>query len=213
MESDAESVATVVRRGDTYGGLSRLERETDRRERILTAALYLFAARDYDDVSVADVCADAKVAKRYFYDHFVDRADLLLALHRELTDWLMHNITSVVPRHPTSVEQVFAPAMQALVQLLLDNPERGRVIYINAPKMERRRRGLLRKDAEVFGHLVRRVLKRPPDRVGFQRRLLALSAGVSEVIIDWLSTGMTAAPDVLIDHLTGMCVAMLQDLA
>ncbi|MEC3975765.1 helix-turn-helix domain-containing protein [Amycolatopsis sp. H20-H5] len=38
----------------------------------------LFAARSYDDVTVAEVCARAVVAKRYFYDHFADRADLLI---------------------------------------------------------------------------------------------------------------------------------------
>jgi AcrR family transcriptional regulator len=211
VETDAESAATVVRRGDTYGGLSRQERESDRRERILTAALHLFAARDYDDVTVADVCAGAKVSKRYFYDYFSDREDLLLQLHREQNDWLMNGIVAAVPKQPESVEQVFRPAMTALVQLLLEHPERGRVVYINAPHQERRRRGLMRKDAEAFGRLIRRAIGRPRDKVRFDRLLLALAAGVTEVIIDWLATGMTGAPDVLVDHLTGLGVAMLGD--
>ena len=210
---DKEQPATIVvgRRGDTYAGQSRQDRAADRRERILAAALHLFAARAYDDVTVADVCAGAKVSKRYFYDYFSDREDLLLQLHREENDWLMDGIVAAVPKRPESVEEVLRPAMTALVRLLLENPERGRVIYINAPHQVRRRRGLMRQDADALGRLIRRAIGRPRDKVRFDRLLLALAAGVTEVIIDWLSTGMTGAPDILVDHLTGFGVAMLGD--
>lgn len=212
MSNDEGSTIAVPRRGDTYAGQSRHERESDRRTRILAAALQLFAARDYDSVTVADVCALAKVSKRYFYDHFLDREDLLLAVHREQNDWLLDGIIAAVPKRPETVEVVFRTSMAALVRLLLEHPDRGRVVYINAPRMEPRRRSVMRKDAETFGRLVRRAIDRPRDQVLFDRLMLALTAGVTEVIIEWLTGGMTADPDVLTDHLTRLGVSVLGEL-
>ncbi|MEC3975764.1 TetR-like C-terminal domain-containing protein [Amycolatopsis sp. H20-H5] len=83
---------------------------------------------------------------------------------------------------------------QALVTTLLEHPVRARVICINASRMELR----LREDAAVFGPLVRRAV----DRQRYERVLLALVAGVSEVVIDWLNRGMTDSLEVMADHLT-----------
>ena len=99
------------------------------------------------------------------------------------------------------------------MRLLAENPERARVIYINAPRMERRRRGLLRKDAELLGRYVRTVVRRPRDRAYYDRVLLVLIAGVVELMIDWVSRGMTDSPDALVDHLTALAVSMLDSLA
>lgn len=199
-------------RGETYAGQSREQRAADRRDRIVTAAVRLFAARDYDDVTVADVCALARVSKRYFYECFADREDLLVSVHREHHDWLMAGIGAAAPRRPADLESLLRPMMSALVHLLADNPERARVIYINAPRMERRRRGLLRKDAELFGKYVRAAVPRPRDHAYYDRVLLALIAGVVELMIDWVSRGMTDSPKALVDHLTALATSMLRSL-
>lgn len=205
--------AAMVRRGDTYAGQTRREREANRRERIVASAVHLFAARDYDDVTVAEVCTQAKVSKRSFYDYFTDREDLLLAVHREQNDWLLSGIAEAAPKRPENLEQLLRPMMEALVRMLLENPERARVIYVNAPRMELRRRGLLRKDAALFGRLVRRAEGGPRDKLRHERLLLACVAGVTEVVIDWLFRGMTDDPEALVDHLTHLGVAILGDRA
>jgi AcrR family transcriptional regulator len=196
-------------RGETYAGRSREARVADRRERLVEAALELFAARAFDDVTVADVCARAKVSKRYFYEHFTDREHLLLDVHRELNDWLLAGVAAAVPREAADLEALLRPMMTALVHLLADHPDSARVIYINAPRMELRRRGLLHKDAELFGRLVRLGAAEPADRLRHDRILLGLVAGVTEVLIDWLERGMADAPDVLADHLTEFALALL----
>jgi AcrR family transcriptional regulator len=196
-------------RRDLYGGQSRQERAADRRARISRAALELFAARSYDDVTVAEVCARAKVVKRrYFYEH-TDREDLLLVVHREQNDWLLAGVSAAAPKEPENLDAPLRPMMTALVTMLLEHLDSARVIYINAPRMELRRRGVLRNDAEVMGRLLRRSVPRPRDRVRHERLMLTFVAGVSEVMFDWLERGMTDDPDVLIEHLTGIATALL----
>ncbi|GAA2619686.1 TetR family transcriptional regulator [Paractinoplanes durhamensis] len=202
----------MTRRGENYGGRSRQERATDRRERILTSALHLFGTRAYDDVTVADVCADARVSKRYFYEHFTDRPDLVRALHREQNMWLLKGVAAAAPESPGSLDEMLRPSVRRLLEMLRANPERAQVIYINAPRMETRRRGVIREDAQFLAGLLRRVGGHPTDHLRSDRMLLALVSGLSEVIIDWLSRDMTEDPVVLADHLTDYCVAVLNSL-
>ncbi|MEV6180921.1 TetR-like C-terminal domain-containing protein [Streptomyces sp. NPDC052015] len=149
------------------------------------------------------------MSKRYFYEHCTDREDVLLVVHREQNDWLLAGVSAAAPKEPENLDALPRPMMTALVTMLLEHPDSARVIYINAPRMELRRRGVLRKDAEVMGRLLRRSVPRPRDRVRHDRLMLTLVAGVSEVIIDWLERGMTDDPDVLTERLTGIAAALL----
>lgn len=204
-----ERSPAAPRRGENYAGRSRSERASDRRARIIAAAVHLFGTRDYDDVTVADVCAGAKVSKRYFYEHFADRETLLLVVHREQNNWLLAKVAGAAPRNPANAEELLRPMMRTLIAKLIEDPERARVIYVNAPRMETRRRGVLREDAQHFLPLIGRFTGRPIDRRGQERMLLALIAGISEVIIDWLSRDMTEDPDILADHLTWIASSLL----
>ncbi|SNY62442.1 DNA-binding transcriptional regulator, AcrR family [Paractinoplanes atraurantiacus] len=177
----------------------------------MASAVHLFGTRDYDDVTVTDVCSRAKVSKRYFYEHFRDREDLVIKVQRERNEWLLREVAAAAPPSPAGLADVFRPALRTLVGLLRDNPETAHVIYINAPRMETRRRGVLHEDAHFVG-LMLRPLMTPKDQVAYDRTLLALVAGVSEVIIDWLTHGMPGDPDQLADHLTTIAVALAGSL-
>ena len=168
----------------------------------MTAAVHLFGTRDYEDVTVADVCAGAKVSKRYFYEHFTDRENLLLIVHREQNRWLLSQVAAAAPRQAATAEEFLRPMMRTLIAKLAEDPERARVIYVNAPRMETRRRGVLREDAQHFAPLVARFVGETTDQRRLERTLLALIAGISEVIIDWISRDMAEDPDTLADHLT-----------
>jgi AcrR family transcriptional regulator len=198
-------------RGETYGGQTREERAADRRERLVAAAVRLFAARDYDDVTVSDVCALARVSKRYFYDHFADREALLLAIHHEVNGWLLAGVAAAAPKNPDGLDAALRPMLTTLVRLLGEHPERARIVYINAPRMELRRRGVLREEAELFGHLFGPLAPRlRADPVRYQRMILALIAGVSEILIDWVWHDMRDPAEPLVEHLTGLCVSILR---
>jgi AcrR family transcriptional regulator len=201
--------AVTSPRGENYGGRSRSERANDRRTRIVAAAVHLFGTRDYDDVTVADVCAGAKVSKRYFYEHFADRETLLLDVHREKNTWLLTQVARAAPRNAADAEELLRPMMRTLIAKLVEDPDRARVIYVNAPRMETRRRGVLREDVQHFLPLVGRFTGHQVDTRRQERMLLALIAGISEVIIDWLSRDMTEDPDILADHLTWIATSLL----
>jgi AcrR family transcriptional regulator len=175
----------------------------------VAAAIHLFGTRDYDDVTVADICAGAKVSKRYFYEHFADRETLLLAVHHEQNAWLLGQVFRAAPRDAKTPAELLRPMMGTLIAKLLEDPERARVIYVNAPRMETRRRGVLREDAQHFAPLVKHFVGEQVEPRRLERTLLALIAGISEVIIDWISRDMDEDPETLADHLTWIASHLL----
>lgn len=80
-------VATPRRRGRRVRAAAPDDRST--RERLLTAAVELFAERGYAATGIAEVCARAGVAKTALYWHFDNKEGLLAAVIESVgTHWI-----------------------------------------------------------------------------------------------------------------------------
>ncbi len=66
------------------------------RQRIVAAAVALFAEQGFDATSVTEVVARAGVAKGALYHHFASKDDLLYEVYRELVDRQLAGLR----RHP-----------------------------------------------------------------------------------------------------------------
>ena len=64
--------------------------------RLLAAAEDLFARHGYEEVSVAQICADAGVTKGAFYHHFPSKQALFLALIPAWVDRLQSQLVSAL---------------------------------------------------------------------------------------------------------------------
>ncbi|NUR92466.1 MAG: TetR/AcrR family transcriptional regulator [Nonomuraea sp.] len=67
------------------------------RERLLRAAVEVFAARGYDGTRVADIAAAAGVSNGALYTHFGSKADLLVAALREHAPRLLSQMLAADP--------------------------------------------------------------------------------------------------------------------
>jgi AcrR family transcriptional regulator len=86
--------------------------EVSARDRVLGAAVDLFARQGYDGTSVAEVIAQAGVAKGGFYHHFVSKEALLYEVYGDL-----------ITRQLTAMEEILArdlPPAQTLRALITD---------------------------------------------------------------------------------------------
>lgn len=83
QESPAQTIAPASRR-------SR-KKERTRRE-IYQAAMALFAERDYDRVTIEDICDRADVAKATFFLHFSNKAALLTVFNENLTQTIAEEL-------------------------------------------------------------------------------------------------------------------------
>src|SRR3954454_25026574 len=82
------------------------------RDRIVAAAVSLFAEQGFDATSVTEVVARAGVAKGALYHHFASKDDLLYEVYRELVDRQLAGLRDILGRE--------LPPAEALRELIAD---------------------------------------------------------------------------------------------
>ena len=70
--------------------------EASVRDRVLTAAVELFAAQGYDATSVAQVTERARVARGGFYHHFASKQELLHAVYGDLISLQLERMEAIL---------------------------------------------------------------------------------------------------------------------
>ena len=88
---------------------------TDLRARVLDAAVDLFARQGYDGTSVAEVIAQARVAKGGFYHHFASKEALLYEVYGDLISRQLRAMDEIVARGRPPAETLRALIVDLVV--------------------------------------------------------------------------------------------------
>jgi AcrR family transcriptional regulator len=77
-----------------YSGQSFEDRQIERREKLIRAAIEVAGRVGLEGASVAAICAEAGLTARYFYESFPTREAILVAAYRAVQDELLSRITA-----------------------------------------------------------------------------------------------------------------------
>lgn len=119
-----EALSTCVFR--PYRGVSASDRVAARRRRLLDAGLELFGTRGITAVGVGDICEEAQLTKRYFYENFPSIEALAEAVFDEVRTGIM---LRVAPAIMAGGAKDVRPAIDAYVRAVTDDP---RVLHLLA---------------------------------------------------------------------------------
>lgn len=186
-----------------YRGVSAVERAAERRTRLLEATLAVWADPSVS-TTMTNVCARAGLSERYFYESFAN----LDAAQTAVLDQVATEIETTTHEAAEAAEAAGGdPAARAMasvsafVQLLVDDPRKGRVAIVEAaamPALRPRRTELLRhfahRTAEAAGEL------QLSPRSGAEDELAGLLfiGGVAELVTAWLDGAVDATPEDLV---------------
>jgi AcrR family transcriptional regulator len=87
---------------------TKVHREVSVRQRILAAAVDLFADHGYDATSVSQVISRAGVAKGGFYHHFASKDELLWAVYGDLIDRQLAGMERILAQNLAPAETLRA---------------------------------------------------------------------------------------------------------
>jgi AcrR family transcriptional regulator len=191
-----------------YGGVSADERIAARRAKLLAAGLELFGTRGFAATGVKDVCREAGLTDRYFYESFEDSNALFVAIFDRLTDELFRSVAEAVVDAEGDAERELHNAITVFVETLATDPRKPRVLFTEAaaagPQAAAHMRATLRRFAELVAATARRHL--PADTLDEDVQLIALSlVGLLERAITEREEG---ALDIPLDRLVDRCVAL-----
>jgi len=197
-----------------YGGVSAQERVASRRERLLAAGLELFGTRGFLRTTIDQVCAEAGLTKRYFYESFRSCEDLLGALMRSLWVEAAQRGMAAVEAAQGGPESRIRQGIGAVVGYYTGDVRRGRVAFLEAVGISDRIDAQRREYVGVFTTLLQSYAAEllgeqvPPEPV-MRLNAGALVGAGSELVTEFLLGTVTISPAGLADYLTSLALAMV----
>src|SRR5207244_1672400 len=172
-----------------------------RRARLLAAGREALGSEGSKGTTVRRVCELAGLNPRYFYESFASIDELAVAVFERIVAEAMEAVLEVVARNRDDPEATAREAIRAFVELMTDDPRKGRVAFIEAMGSEvlmRRRLDTLQRFAEVVAAYTRETGGAADDRAELTAQVLV--GGLTEVLIAWLDGRLGVSRDTLIEH-------------
>jgi AcrR family transcriptional regulator len=212
LEPDATG-GPVTRRERPYAGKSRLERRAERRRQLLDAGLALFGTRGYRRVTIEQLCSEAGVGIRAFYEEFGSRETFFRAVYDDVTSLALESIERGLEAFRDASSEVrLGACIRLVLESLLADSRRARVVSIESSaldeQMDRHRNDTMKR----FAALLAGTLDDETRRTTGDPRLwsLMLGGGLNEAVISQLvSPDPRPIPD-LAEALTRIWVRTIQ---
>ncbi|WGL51731.1 TetR/AcrR family transcriptional regulator [Nocardioides sp. BP30] len=189
-----------------YRGMSAEQRAAERRQRLLEATLAVWADPATRTTMTA-VCAEAGLTERYFYESFRGLDEALLAVLDGVAAEIERVTLAAADAADAAGEEPAGrvhATVRAFVQLLVDDPRKGRVAIIEAaavPALRQRRTDLLRYLAHRSTEEARTHLGLPSGRGARADEFAGLLfiGGMAELITAWLDGSLEASAEEIVD--------------
>ena len=123
----SEKAAPKARR---YRGVDVGDRVLERRRQFIAAGLECFGTRGYHAVTVRELCTEAQLTERYFYESFKDREALFAAVYEDLVEQLRKDFTNAVLPKAPSLDEMARAGLGAFYKGLQKDPRFGRIIMV-----------------------------------------------------------------------------------
>lgn len=195
-------------RTGTYAGRTAEQRRDERRERLLEAAVAIWAEQGWAAVTMRGVCARAGLTDRYFYESFADRDALLVAVWDHLRDRV---VALVVGAIASSADHAPIGRLRAAIAAVLDatrtEPEQTRILLgdnAGSAALEARRRDTLRVFTDLLVDFAAPVLRPGASLEGLRLTTLLGVGGFVELITAWQAGAVASSREAILEHVTGV---------
>ncbi len=183
--------------GRSYGGESPEDRASRRRRQLLDAGLEVFGTQGYRQATVRQLCREAKVADRYFYEQFDHAEDLLLAVYEECTGRLEQAVLAAVADLDAgaAVEALAESGLDAFLGVVEADPRLARLVWFEVLGVSSRVEAAYLERMHAFGRLLLgllgerslEIVEEPESAVVVD----ALVGGISHAVMVWVTRGFT----------------------
>ena len=178
-----------------FKGLSLTERKQARREKLIEAGIEAYGTHGFFAVTVKDICNEAKLTERYFYESFKKSDELFQTIFLKLIDQLQHNVIQAIMQASTDPRKMIESGLTALLTTLKDNPGMARIIYIDAMLVQELHNqatiheAMLRFDRMIHAFVM--LMMPHIDRSEREISLVAtgLNGYVTQIAIRWVVSG------------------------
>ncbi|MBI5925978.1 MAG: TetR/AcrR family transcriptional regulator [Aquabacterium sp.] len=197
--------ATVTRR---YGGVDAAERRRERQRKLIEAGLEVFGRRGYHLSTVRDICTQAALTERYFYESFKTLGELFDAVYAELRGQVQQKVMAAIMARGLVQPDPLAMgegSLRAWYAFLHEDPRRARIMLVDAVSVsESGMRGAEAAINEFKGMLRTFVSMLYPDMGKYGIDLDVIVSGLAGATIyiakNWTQSGFKYSLDDILAH-------------
>lgn len=189
-----------------YRGVDAAERVLERRRQLVAAGVECFGTRGYHAVTVRELCAEAQLTERYFYESFKDREALFAAVYEDLVERLRQDFTAAALPKAPSLDGMARAGLGAFFRGLQKDPRCSRIIMVEvltvSVEMEQRAMKATFAFAELIKQMMLATLPRGTrPRGGLDHELMAtgLIGSCTHIAIRWIADGYHQPAKTVID--------------
>jgi AcrR family transcriptional regulator len=186
-----------------YGGVSAEDRRAQRRRRLLEAGLELFGTKGIAATTIAEVCEQAGLTKRYFYESFATIDELAGAVFSDVTGRL---VEQVAPAIAAGAGVDPRPALTVYLGAVLGDPRLARLLGT-----ESRTPALAERQAAFGNRAVNLWFATAPgaDDPSQRLRAHAFAGAIAEVALVWTEGELDLSINQVIDDLVDVFQRMM----
>lgn len=204
--------------GRSYAGATTSARVAKRRSRLLDVALSAMAENRWRSTTVAGLCAEAQLNKRYFYESFADLDQVADATIDEVAAEVgTAAINSYLATVGSSLEVQARAAVEAVVGVLGADRRKALVLLGGVPTTVDKEG---KRSAAIAGlTMVLTEHSRHVHDVELERDSLAATGpafvigGTAQTILSWVNGDLEVSREQLIDDITGLWLLLGQGAA
>ena len=115
-----------------FKGMSLSERKLARREKLIEAGIETYGTHGFFSVTVKDICNEAKLTERYFYESFKKSEELFQTIFLQLIEKLEKTVMQGVMQGAPDPKNMIREGFTAIFTMLKDDPRVARIIYVDA---------------------------------------------------------------------------------
>lgn len=208
---------TVVRRRN-FRGLSLEQRQAERRARLIEAGLQVYGTQGFFSVTVRDVCAEAKLTERYFYESFKNSEQLFKAIYMQLIEQQQQVVMSAVMQSAgLSHAQMIRAGLTVFLRSLQEDPRMARILFIDAVLVSELHGTTIIEAVSRFDRMIQGFMQLMlPDAHQRGMPLSLVSTGlngyVTHIVIRWVMGGFKESFDEVLNACQVVYTAFLGHL-
>ena len=187
-----------------YRGVAADERVTERRRQFIEAGLACFGTRGYHPVTVRDLCAEAHLTERYFYESFKDREALFAAVYEHLIAELRRDfMAAALPRAP-HLSGMARAGLDVFYRRLHQDPRIARMLLVEVLTVSQEMEQRAQTATFGFGDLLKQMtLAALPARTQPKEDMDLMATGLIgccvHIAMRWIADGYRLPVETVID--------------
>lgn len=202
-----------------FKGMSLSERKLARREKLIEAGFESYGTHGFFSVTVKDICSEAKLTERYFYESFKKSEDLFQTIFLQLIEQLQQTVMTGVMQAAPDPKNMIRSGLTAIFSMLKDDPRVARIIYVDAMLVqELHNHATIHETMGRFDRLIHSfvTLMLPHiDRSEQEISLVAtgLNGYVTQIAIRWVMGGFTQSLEEIVSACETVFISLINSFS